>query len=174
MFYMSITFLSEEDFQQLQQSFMEKHYLEFEDSDENKLSYTPIFNEYVSCWASHWGLNVTPTPVFKEYDNYLIYITPSNNAHGCCLGRPAGETPGAAADGEDPWLQHEHFHRAAHVRCDITTLPWGHFILAVFPLTTTPFIWRHQSCHWKQPLSSYSSLFDAPVVPNKYYVAAGH
>lgn len=41
-------FLSEEEFQQLQQSFMEKHYLEFEDSDENKLSYTPIFNEYVS------------------------------------------------------------------------------------------------------------------------------
>ncbi|XP_033491200.1 ADP-ribosylation factor-like protein 2-binding protein isoform X2 [Epinephelus lanceolatus] len=39
--------IMEEDFQQLQQSFMEKHYLEFEDSDENKLSYTPIFNEYV-------------------------------------------------------------------------------------------------------------------------------
>lgn len=41
---------SDEDFQQLQQSFMEKHYLEFEDSDENKLSYTSIFNEYVSFW----------------------------------------------------------------------------------------------------------------------------
>lgn len=42
----------EEEFQQLQQSFMEKHYLEFEYSDENKLSYTDIFNEYVSCWAT--------------------------------------------------------------------------------------------------------------------------
>lgn len=42
----------EEKFQQLQQSFMEKHYLEFDDSDENKLSYTTIFNEYVSCWAA--------------------------------------------------------------------------------------------------------------------------
>ncbi|XP_017546993.1 ADP-ribosylation factor-like protein 2-binding protein isoform X2 [Pygocentrus nattereri] len=34
-------------FQSLQQSFMEKYYLEFDDSEENKLSYTPIFNEYV-------------------------------------------------------------------------------------------------------------------------------
>lgn len=42
----------EEKFQQLQQSFMEKHYLEFDDSDENKLSYTAIFNEYVSCWEA--------------------------------------------------------------------------------------------------------------------------
>lgn len=45
----AIVFPVEEEFQQLQQSFMEKHYLEFDDSDENKLSYTPIFNEYVSC-----------------------------------------------------------------------------------------------------------------------------
>lgn len=59
MFYMSITLLLEEEFQQLQQSFMQKHYLEFEDSDENKLSYTPIFNEYVSCWASLCGLTLT-------------------------------------------------------------------------------------------------------------------
>lgn len=43
-----IIFILEDDFQQLQQSFMEKHYLEFDDSDENKLSYTAIFNEYVS------------------------------------------------------------------------------------------------------------------------------
>lgn len=27
---------------------MEKYYQEFDDSDENKLSYTPIFKEYVS------------------------------------------------------------------------------------------------------------------------------
>lgn len=48
-----------------------------------------------------------------------------NNTHGCCVGWPAGETPGAAADAEDPQLQHEYFHRPAHVRCDITT--WGPF-----------------------------------------------
>ncbi|XP_076846966.1 ADP-ribosylation factor-like protein 2-binding protein [Brachyhypopomus gauderio] len=35
------------EFQNLQQSFMEKYYLEFEDSEENKLIYTSIFNEYV-------------------------------------------------------------------------------------------------------------------------------
>ncbi|XP_051237039.1 ADP-ribosylation factor-like protein 2-binding protein [Dicentrarchus labrax] len=40
--------IMEDEFQQLQQSFMEKHYLEFEDSEENKLSYTSIFNEYVA------------------------------------------------------------------------------------------------------------------------------
>lgn len=43
----------DEEFQQLQQSFMEKYYLEFEDSDENKLSYTPIFNEYVDLLEKH-------------------------------------------------------------------------------------------------------------------------
>ncbi|XP_041125491.1 ADP-ribosylation factor-like protein 2-binding protein isoform X4 [Polyodon spathula] len=36
-----------DEFQQLQRNFMEKHYLEFEDSEENKLSYTPIFNEHI-------------------------------------------------------------------------------------------------------------------------------
>ncbi|XP_026166890.1 ADP-ribosylation factor-like protein 2-binding protein isoform X1 [Mastacembelus armatus] len=45
--------IMEEEFQQLQQSFMEKHYLVFEDSDENKLSYTPIFNEYVELLEKH-------------------------------------------------------------------------------------------------------------------------
>lgn len=49
-------FFSDEEFQQLQQSFMEKHYLEFENSEENKLSYTAIFNEYVSRWVSRWDL----------------------------------------------------------------------------------------------------------------------
>ncbi|XP_034391095.1 ADP-ribosylation factor-like protein 2-binding protein isoform X2 [Cyclopterus lumpus] len=45
--------IMEEEFQQLQQSFMEKHYLEFEDSDENKLSYTPIFDKYVDLLEKH-------------------------------------------------------------------------------------------------------------------------
>ncbi|XP_028307466.1 ADP-ribosylation factor-like protein 2-binding protein [Gouania willdenowi] len=45
--------IMEEEFQHLQQSFMEKHYLEFDDSDENKLSYTPIFNEYVALMEKH-------------------------------------------------------------------------------------------------------------------------
>ncbi|KAM9375641.1 ADP-ribosylation factor-like protein 2-binding protein isoform 2-T2 [Pholidichthys leucotaenia] len=45
--------IMEENFQQLQQSFMEKHYLEFDDSEENKLSYTPIFTEYVDVLEKH-------------------------------------------------------------------------------------------------------------------------
>ncbi|XP_034032839.1 ADP-ribosylation factor-like protein 2-binding protein [Thalassophryne amazonica] len=36
----------DDKFEQLQERFMEKHYLEFEDSEENKLSYTILFNEY--------------------------------------------------------------------------------------------------------------------------------
>lgn len=48
-YWVSLFFIfSEEEFQQLQQTFMEKYYQEFDDSDENKLSYTPIFKEYVS------------------------------------------------------------------------------------------------------------------------------
>ncbi|KAK6320261.1 ADP-ribosylation factor-like protein 2-binding protein [Coregonus clupeaformis] len=39
--------IMEDDFQHMQQSFMEKHYLEFDDSEENKLTYTLIFNEYI-------------------------------------------------------------------------------------------------------------------------------
>ncbi|XP_029910578.1 ADP-ribosylation factor-like protein 2-binding protein [Myripristis murdjan] len=45
--------IMEDEFQQLQRSFMEKHYLEFDDSEENKLSYTLIFNEYVSLLEKH-------------------------------------------------------------------------------------------------------------------------
>ncbi|XP_034542557.1 ADP-ribosylation factor-like protein 2-binding protein isoform X2 [Notolabrus celidotus] len=45
--------IMEEEFQQLQQSFMEKHYQEFDDSEENKLSYTPIFNDYVDLLENH-------------------------------------------------------------------------------------------------------------------------
>ncbi|KAM3861130.1 ADP-ribosylation factor-like protein 2-binding protein [Diretmus argenteus] len=49
----SIEDIMENEFLQLHQSFMEKHYLEFDDSEENKLSYTPIFNEYVNLLEKH-------------------------------------------------------------------------------------------------------------------------
>ena len=39
---------SDDEFQLLQRNFMDKYYQEFEDTEENKLTYTPIFNEYVS------------------------------------------------------------------------------------------------------------------------------
>lgn len=45
--------IMEDEFQQLQQSFMEKYYSEFDDSDENKLTYTTIFNEYVNLLEKH-------------------------------------------------------------------------------------------------------------------------
>lgn len=43
---------SDDEFQLLQRNFMDKYYQEFEDTEENKLTYTPIFNEYVSGFVS--------------------------------------------------------------------------------------------------------------------------
>uniref|UniRef100_A0A8C5QCZ9 ADP-ribosylation factor-like protein 2-binding protein n=1 Tax=Leptobrachium leishanense TaxID=445787 RepID=A0A8C5QCZ9_9ANUR len=39
--------IMDDEFQILQRGFMEKYYQEFEDTEENKLIYTPIFNEYI-------------------------------------------------------------------------------------------------------------------------------
>ncbi|KAG7333248.1 hypothetical protein KOW79_003383 [Hemibagrus wyckioides] len=39
--------IMDDDFQNLQRSFMEKYYLEFDDTEENKLIYTSIFNDYI-------------------------------------------------------------------------------------------------------------------------------
>uniref|UniRef100_A0AAV2KZ44 ADP-ribosylation factor-like protein 2-binding protein n=1 Tax=Knipowitschia caucasica TaxID=637954 RepID=A0AAV2KZ44_KNICA len=43
----------EDGFQKLQQSFMEKYYREFDISEENKLEYTQIFNDYVDLLEKH-------------------------------------------------------------------------------------------------------------------------
>nr|KAF6409004.1 ADP ribosylation factor like GTPase 2 binding protein [Rousettus aegyptiacus] len=40
--------IMDDEFQLLQRNFMDKYYQEFEDTEENKLTYTPIFNEYIS------------------------------------------------------------------------------------------------------------------------------
>jgi ADP-ribosylation factor 2-binding protein len=48
MIYDLLLLISEDDFQRLQNSFLEKYYLEFEDSEENKFVYTDIHKEYVS------------------------------------------------------------------------------------------------------------------------------
>ncbi|XP_072291237.1 ADP-ribosylation factor-like protein 2-binding protein [Eucyclogobius newberryi] len=56
----------EDEFQQLQRSFMEKYYSEFEDSDENKLAYTQIFNDYVDLLEKHLEQQLTERiPDFK-------------------------------------------------------------------------------------------------------------
>uniref|UniRef100_A0A8D0GE63 ADP-ribosylation factor-like protein 2-binding protein n=1 Tax=Sphenodon punctatus TaxID=8508 RepID=A0A8D0GE63_SPHPU len=39
--------IMDDDFQLIQRNFMEKYYQEFDDTEENKLIYTPIFNEYI-------------------------------------------------------------------------------------------------------------------------------
>ncbi|KAJ8003168.1 hypothetical protein DPEC_G00166590 [Dallia pectoralis] len=45
--------IMEDEFQTLQQSFLEKHYKEFDDSEENKLAYTTIFDEYIELLEKH-------------------------------------------------------------------------------------------------------------------------
>ncbi|XP_055994222.1 ADP-ribosylation factor-like protein 2-binding protein [Sorex fumeus] len=40
--------IMDDEFQLLQRNFMDKYYQEFEDTEENKLTYTPIFNAYIS------------------------------------------------------------------------------------------------------------------------------
>ncbi|XP_033941990.1 ADP-ribosylation factor-like protein 2-binding protein [Pseudochaenichthys georgianus] len=67
--------IMEEEFQQLQQNFMDKHYLEFDDSDENKLSYTSIFNEYVDLLEKHLEqqlLERIPTFSMKSFIELLM------------------------------------------------------------------------------------------------------
>ncbi|XP_066493298.1 ADP-ribosylation factor-like protein 2-binding protein isoform X3 [Tiliqua scincoides] len=39
--------IMDDDFQLMQRNFMDKYYQEFDDTEENKLIYTPIFNEYI-------------------------------------------------------------------------------------------------------------------------------
>uniref|UniRef100_A0A3B4AUV1 ADP-ribosylation factor-like protein 2-binding protein n=2 Tax=Periophthalmus magnuspinnatus TaxID=409849 RepID=A0A3B4AUV1_9GOBI len=51
--------IMENEFQQLQHSFMEKYYTEFDDSDENKLTYTQIFNDYVDLLEKHLEQQLT-------------------------------------------------------------------------------------------------------------------
>jgi hypothetical protein len=41
-------FAADEDFQKLQSDFVRKHCVHFDDSEENKLIYIDIFNEYVT------------------------------------------------------------------------------------------------------------------------------
>ncbi|NXL67956.1 AR2BP protein, partial [Chordeiles acutipennis] len=49
----------DDDFQLIQRTFMEKHYQEFDDSEENKLIYTSIFNEYVRFFSLFFILFTT-------------------------------------------------------------------------------------------------------------------
>ncbi|KAJ9584917.1 hypothetical protein L9F63_020723 [Diploptera punctata] len=51
--------LMEEGFQDLQKSFMEKYWHEFDDDDENKLCYMDIFNEYINIIERHIETHLT-------------------------------------------------------------------------------------------------------------------
>ncbi|XP_021561481.2 ADP-ribosylation factor-like protein 2-binding protein isoform X3 [Neomonachus schauinslandi] len=66
------------EFQLLQRNFMDKYYQEFEDTEENKLTYTPIFNEYI--------------PSTQEKRSYLLHswlpVTGRGGAPCCPLPPP--------------------------------------------------------------------------------------
>ncbi|XP_068594988.1 LOW QUALITY PROTEIN: ADP-ribosylation factor-like protein 2-binding protein [Brachionichthys hirsutus] len=66
--------IMEESFQQLQQTFMEKHYLEFEESEENKLSYTIVFNEYVAVVERHLEQQLTERILHFNMNTFLAQL----------------------------------------------------------------------------------------------------
>ncbi|TSX16992.1 ADP-ribosylation factor-like protein 2-binding protein [Bagarius yarrelli] len=64
----------EDDFQNLQRSFMEKYYLEFEDTEENKLVYTSIFIEYTELLEKYLEQQLMeriPGFNMKDFTRYL-------------------------------------------------------------------------------------------------------
>ncbi|XP_069037266.1 ADP-ribosylation factor-like protein 2-binding protein isoform X2 [Lepisosteus oculatus] len=68
--------IMEDEFQHLQRSFMEKYYLEFDDSEENKLSYTPIFNEYVGLACLSWHNEAKIDLLEKYIEQQLVERIP--------------------------------------------------------------------------------------------------
>lgn len=79
---------------------MEKHYLEFDDSEENKLSYTPIFNEYVS----NLGL------FYRFMSAVEMEMLNSHSWKSAFSDRDPRKAPRTAADRANPWFQHGRFH----------------------------------------------------------------
>ena len=51
--------IMDDEFQLLQRNFMDKYYQEFEDIEENKLTYTPFKNKYI--YKQHKSLSIRLT-----------------------------------------------------------------------------------------------------------------
>ena len=70
---MFCTFLIGDDFQLLQQNFMDKYCMQFDFEEENKLIYTDIHREYVSIFFLHmndessWAEYVTSSELFDSW-----------------------------------------------------------------------------------------------------------
>lgn len=91
--------------------------------------------------------------VFKFDVNYVNLVF-NDYKDNCWLvvvgtGGPVGETPGAAADGENPRLQHERLHRARWVRAD-TSCSWRDSILHLL-LSSSSVL---KCCWYKQLISN--------------------
>ncbi|XP_035498353.2 ADP-ribosylation factor-like protein 2-binding protein isoform X2 [Scophthalmus maximus] len=67
--------IMEGEFQQLQQNFMEKYYLEFDNTEEIKLSYTPIFNEYVDLLGKRLEQQVMERIPGFNMDKFIELLT---------------------------------------------------------------------------------------------------
>ena len=67
--------IMDDEFQLLQRNFMDKYYQEFEDTVENKLTYTPIFNEYISLVEKYIEQLLERIPVFNMAAFSTLYST---------------------------------------------------------------------------------------------------
>jgi len=54
----TVLLFPDDKFQQLQQTFLDRHYAVFEDSEENKLIYTDIHHEYVNIFTNFSAQNL--------------------------------------------------------------------------------------------------------------------
>ncbi|EDV29039.1 uncharacterized protein TRIADDRAFT_52525 [Trichoplax adhaerens] len=78
--------MDEDEFQQMESDFMEKYYMEFENTEENKLIYTDIFNEYVSTIEKYTEESLRARmPNFSMKEFMKMLHTPSFTSV-CCHG----------------------------------------------------------------------------------------
>ncbi|XP_066924976.1 ADP-ribosylation factor-like protein 2-binding protein [Clytia hemisphaerica] len=68
-----------ETFQEMQSKFMNKYCTEFEDSEENKLSYTPIFNEYVEMFEKFIGDELTKRQPGFHMKDFMKQLSKRSN-----------------------------------------------------------------------------------------------
>lgn len=61
-------FILGDEFQQLRKTFLEKHYQEFDNSEENRLSYTSIFTDYVRI------LDICVNPIQHDISQFISII----------------------------------------------------------------------------------------------------
>ncbi|XP_054944497.1 ADP-ribosylation factor-like protein 2-binding protein [Physeter macrocephalus] len=109
--------IMDDEFQLLQRNFMDKYYQEFEDTEENKLTYTPIFNEYISLVEKYIEQLLERIPGF----NMATFTTTLQHHKDEVAGFPGGAVvarpPADAGEpGSRPGLGGSHMPRSGWAR----------------------------------------------------------